>query len=362
MEKTRRFRAVAVAATLSVLTACNDGGPATPPAGSSGSGGDALTSLIGSAFKGPIDGATARLLDATGTLLGSGGSRDGRFEMQDLTLPEGDAAVFIETIGGQYQDEATGQTVTPGNTGLMTVFTARALREIIANGQVVAMTPETTLAARLARQLMEEGKSPSEAITTARETVQNQLITGTNPAMGVPGDELLLVGDLSADLPANAAEALARNRAISFSYEADALNLRPEQVFELIEARARDLGDGKLDGKDKNHRPLTITDRSGNTRDLRVIDQKTTYGQARSRLMNHTIDRIASGNFTPAEKARLEKLGVDSDYFDELKEKNVAAQTNTTKLLAATDLPTFNHLPLLLRDVAGRDRAQALSR
>ncbi len=347
MEKTRLFRAVAIAVSMSALAACNDGGSTTPSTSGGRDAGNTASSLIGSAFKGPIDGATVRVLDAAGNILATGGSTNGRFELKDFTMPADDQPVFIETIGGQYKDEATGETVSPGNTGLMTAFTASELRDIIEKGQVLAMTPETTLAAKLARQLMNEGKRPGEALRSARDTVQAELIAGTNPAMGVPGDKLLLIGDLSADLPADQAEALARNRAISFSFEADSLNLKPQQVFELIEARAKDLTDGKLDGKDKDNRVLSITDRNGQSHKLDEIDQKTSYGQARSRLLNHTIERIARGDFTEAEKARLEKLGIDTGYFDDLNEKNAAAKANTDKLLAATDLPAFNHLPVL---------------
>ncbi|MGV6857950.1 MAG: hypothetical protein ACWA5X_03160 [bacterium] len=244
-------------------------------------------------------------------------------------MPADDHPVFSETTGGQYTDEATGETVNPRASGLMTVFTVSELRNIIENKQVLALTPETTLMAKLTKTKLDSGKAASEATAAAKATVQEQLIVGTNPAIGVPGDSLFLIGDLSAELPADQAEALARNLAISFSYEADALNIEPVKVFDLLDTQARDLEDGKLDGKDRDARLLAFTDRDGNEHDLSQRDQKTEYGQAHSRLLSHTIDHIGSGDIPVAEKDRLEKLGVETGYFDQLHADNEPTKADT---------------------------------
>ena len=341
MKKTKLLTAVALAIGISTLAGCGGSGSTTSTS---------PTTLLGSAFKGPIDGATTTITDTTGNVLGSATSSAGKFSIPNATLPADDtAAIFIETSGGSYTDEATGQAVSPTG-GLMTVFTVAELKDIIATQKVIALTPETTLMAKLARKKITAGTSPSDAISQAKTIVQEQLIDGTNPAAGIPGDTLFLIGDLSADTPADQAEALARNRAISFSYEAQSLNLSPEQVFNLIDQRATDLEDGTLDGKDSNGNNVQITDQDGNGKDL-GSDQKNRYGLARSRLLNNTIDRFSSGNLSDAERTRLAQsltqLGFDPDYFNNLNQGNQAAANNTNANLQATNLPAFNRLPVI---------------
>jgi FtsP/CotA-like multicopper oxidase with cupredoxin domain len=336
MNKTKLFTAIALAIGISTLTACGGGGSTTTP-----------TSLIGSAFKGPIDGAVTTVTDATGVVIATGSSSNGKFEFPAITLPsDGGAAVFIETQGGSYTDEATDETVTATGKGLMTVFTVDDLTAIIAGEKVMALTPETTLMAILVKKLLAAGKTASEAITEAKATIQAQLIDDTNPAQGTSGDALLLTGDLSAATPADQAEALARNRAISFSLEANALNLSPVQVFDLIDKRALDLEDGTLDGKEDGTTAITIEDKDGATKELGA-DQKNSYGLARTKLLNNTLTRLGNGELSDAEKAELEKLGFDTGYFDDLNAANAAAEAKTVEQLAATNLPAFNILPVL---------------
>ncbi|HHL18182.1 MAG TPA: hypothetical protein ENJ33_00445, partial [Thiothrix sp.] len=306
------------------------------------------TSLIGSAFKGPIDGAVTRVTDAAGTIIATSDSSAGKFEFPAITLPtDGSAAIFIETIGGSYTDEATNEPVTPTGKGLMTVFTVDELNTIISGGKVMALTPETTLMAQLVKKMLADGKTASVAITDAKAIIQAQLLDDTNPAQGTSGDSLLMIGDLSAGTPADQAEALARNRAISFSIEANTLNLSPVQVFDLIDKRALDLEDGTLDGKEADGTTaITITDKDGATKELGA-DQKNSYGLARTKLLNNTLTRLGNGDLSDAEKAELEKLGFDTGYFDNLNDANAAAAAKTIEQLAATNLPSFNHLPVL---------------
>ena len=335
--KTLRIAALTLTSLL-VLSACGGGGstPASTPA----------TTLTGSAFKGPMDNAQVNILDAAGKILATSTSSSGKFTLSGMTLPADDAAVFIQTSGGHYTDEATGLPVNPAG-GLKTVFTVADLKAVIDSGAVIALTPETTIMAALAQKYLADGKTAAQAIADAKALVQAQLIDGTNPAPGVSGDSLLLTGDLSRAIPANTSEALARNRAISFSYEAQDKNLSPAQVFELIGLTARDLEDGTLDGKAGNE-TITLNDSGGNTVDLGQEDRKTRYGLARNRLLANTLTRLASGNLSDAEKTELGQLGFDTSQMDQTRAANAAAETNTATHLAATNLPDFNHLPVLV--------------
>ena len=340
MKRTKIVTAIALAIGISTLTGCGGGSDTTTPSAST-------TSLLGSAFKGPIDGATTQITDEAGNLIASGTSSLGKFELDDFTLP-GDTtkAIFIETQGGSYTDEATSNTVNPSDKGLMTVFTVAELQTVIADRKTIALTPETTLMAKLVKNKITAGTPAAQAIAEAKATLQDQLIDGTNPAMGVSGDVLFMIGDLSAATPADQAEALARNRAISFSYEAESLNLTPSQVFELIDKRALDLEDGTLDGKDAGI-SISITDKDNNNRKLDEINQKDNYGLARTRLLNNTLARFGSGNISDDERASLALLGFNTDYFDQLNQGNQDAANNTQAQLAATNLPSFNRLPVL---------------
>ncbi|MBU0656971.1 MAG: multicopper oxidase domain-containing protein [Gammaproteobacteria bacterium] len=334
--RTLRIAALTLTSLL-VLSACGGGGstPASTPA----------TTLTGSAFKGPMDNAQVNILDAAGKILATSTSSSGKFTLSGMTLPADDAAVFIQTSGGHYTDEATGLPVNPVG-GLKTVFTVADLQAVIDSGTVIALTPETTIMATLVQKYLTDGKTAAQAIADAKALVQAQLIDGTNPAPGVTGDTLLLTGDLSRAIPANTAEALARNRAISFSYEAQDKSLTPAQAFELINLTARDLEDGTLDGK-AGTEILTLSDDAGNTVDLSLEDRQTRYGLARTRLLGNTLTRLASGSLSAAEQAELAQLGFDTSLMTQTDAANQAAEANTVANLAATNLPAFNHLPVL---------------
>ncbi len=317
--------------------------------GGCGGSGETTTSsdtqtLSGSVFKGPIDNATIRITDADGNVVASGSSRDGRFRIEIGELPEG--PLFIESIGGSYVDEATGEVVVPQvGSGLMNVFTAGELRQAMNDGRFVAMTPETTLLAKLARIELERGATPEEAIARAAELVRQELIEGTTPVPGT-AEEVLRFGDLTAPLPASSAEALARNRAISFSYETRNLNLAPEQVFELIETRAEDLEDGRLDGQ-RDGTPLVLTDQQSQPVALTGRDQRGSFGQARAELLDQTLDRFMEGRISDEERAELERMGINLAPLERLQQRSEEAALQTEANLAADNLPAFRHLAVL---------------
>ncbi len=301
--------------------------------------------LSGSVFKGPIDNATIRMTDAEGTVLASGGSNSGLFQMEIPDL--GEKAIFIESLGGNYIDEATGETVNPSSTtGLMTVFTAAELNSIIKDKQHIAMTPETTLLAKMVKKELAKGEEASSAIQKASALIKAKLIDGTTPLPVSSGDEILRTGNLASTLPANQKEALARNRAISFSYEAHSMNLKPGQVFELIDTRVMDLEDGELDGQ-RHSTPLQITDRDDRIIELKTHDQKNGYGQARTKLFNNTLDRFMAGDISDDEKKELEHMGMDLTPFEHMQQQSNDAADETVTHLVATNLPDFIHLPVM---------------
>ncbi len=348
---------VGLALSLSYLAGCSNSTSTDAGMGGSGGGGANDTELLGSVFKGPIDNATIQITDAAGNVLANGGSTNGVFDIKNVPL--GDGMVFIRSLGGSYTDEATGETVTAGSDqGLMAAFTADELRQIIANRQYIAMTPETTLIATIAKQKLAAGATPADAIEAAVALVSKQLIEGTNPASMVPGDEPLRIGNLSTALPKDQKEALARNRAISFSYEAQSLNLKPVDALKLIRLRGEDLADGKLDGVANGNR-VTLRDKDDREVDLSRRDQRASFGLARSRLFNNTIQRLGRGELSDAEKAELEKLGFDTESVERFNQGNKQAEANTANNLAATNLPDFNRLPVMTDEDGNPDDAAA---
>ncbi len=344
-----RFKKTAVALSVAIILGVTAG------CGNNSSTSEDLT-LSGSVFKGPINNATIRFTDAQGKVLASGGSRDGIFQMEMPPVENG--AVFIESIGGSYTDEATGEQVEPAESGLMTVFSATELKQIAKGKQHIAMTPETTLLAQLVKKRLAEGQQVDEAIKEVSALIKEQLLNGTNPVSVTSSEEILRIGNLASTLPANQDEALARNRAVSFSFEVRRMNLAPRQVFELIEKRSQDLEDGTLDGR-RNGVALQLQDKNGATIELEQTDQRGGYSQARAELLNHTLGRFMSGNISDAERAELEQMGMDLERFDRMRQQNQDAEAETAAHLAATNLPAFKHLPVLTDEDGNPDDNQA---
>jgi len=340
--------------TLALLIGLSTGATLLTACGGGGSNAlDSATTLQGSVFKGPIDAAQIQLMDQQGNVVSDVQSSNGTFSIANLTtLPD---IIFLKSSGGSYTDEATGQPANLALTqGLQAVFTKTELMAIMANGDFIAMTPETTLMANLARDKMAAGTAPQQAINDAKALVEAQLLQGTDPTSSMANNDMLLrTGNLTTALPADNTEALARNRAISFSYETKNLGLSPEQVFELIQKRSDDLKDGTLDGVAQGN-PLAIT--PTNTQNPVVAldqqDQRTNYGQARGQLLQNTIGRLSSGNLSPAEQGQLaSQLGIDPAVLQQnqqqTQQQNAAAQQTTQDLLAATNLPAFKNLPVM---------------
>jgi len=351
MKKTKLFTALALAIGVSTLTACGGGGSSTPAA---------TSSLLGSAFKGPIDGATIEVLDGNGTVLATGSSSAGVFTLTDAPTINSSDVVFIRTRAGRYTDETTEEEVAPSSTeGLRSAFTGSEFNTMVSEGTFAALTPETTLFARLVELRLARGESLTAAMETATTIVNEQLI-GDNGLLGNSDDDTLLrTGNLTTAIPSNTAEALARNRAISFTIDLRNRGLRSDQMFELITTMEDDLDDGTLDGQrlvDGTSTAITIetTDNDGSnprTVDFSEGDRKTDITQARAALVQKTLDRLSSGDLSDAERSelieRLRRTGFDTDILTENDTQAEAAAALTTARLASTTLPDFQRLSII---------------
>ena len=300
--------------------------------------------INGSLLKGPIDGATIEVVSADGTLIATGLSRDGLFNLAPQATPQGDL-IYLRARGGSYNDEATGEQVDLGEGVLETVFTVEEYRQLLSQGEYAALTPETTLLAALVRDNVAAGADPSTALQQAISLIEAQWIGDSNPTGGlVSGDAVVRKGNLVAPLADTPQQALAKNRAISVSYLLQDLGLAPGQVVDLLQAAADDLKDGSLDGK-ANGTPVTLTDASGQTLDLSQADFGQRIAAARQTLFRNTMDRLAQGDLSDAERQRLLGMIGDDDMaqtlgarLDELAQMQQQAEAKTQAMLAEDDL------------------------
>lgn len=309
------------------------------------------TTLLGSVFKGSIDNASISITDEAGTVIGSGTSNKGEFSIAlTSTIPGG--AIFMQSSAGSYTDEATGEIVTPEG-GLMAVFTKEELDALLAAKEFVALTPETTILSKLVKQKLTAGTEAKTAIDEAIATIESVFIADTNPTAGmVSGDTVLRKGNLTTPLAASPEMALAKNRAISFSYLAKNLGVAPESVFDLIDSDVTDLGDGQLDGKASDGTVLKIDAKDGSTVDLSQRDRSSDISIARQELFQNTLNRLSQTGLTDEEKAQLlSQLGGDSDLStqldDKMKERDqqiIAAKAQIQTQLALSDLVELTQL------------------
>jgi len=312
--------------------------------------------IYGSLLKGPVDGATIEIVDADGNRIASGVSKDGVFAVRHEGMAQ-TTLVYIRARGGSYVDEATGETVDLGETVMETVFTAEECLQLLEKGEYAALTPETTLLARLVRAKVEAGEDPVQALEGAIDLVEREWIADTNPTGGlVSGDTLVRKGNLVQALADSPQQALAKNRAMSLSYLAQDLNLDPKDVLTLVQKAAEDLTDGTLDGR-AGDQPLTLTAADGSSVPLDEVRDR--YASARQTLFQNTMQRLAAGDLSEAERQRLVGLIADRQggqallsQLDRLAQQRQAAEAQIQALLADDDLVDLP-LPTALSDEDG---------
>lgn len=195
------------------------------------------TTITGSVYAGPASGAQVVVKDAAGLVVAGPvtTSADGAYS---VAIPDAALAQVLrfEASGGSYLDEASGATVTAG----LRLSARRAAGEVF-QGVQVHLDPATTI---------EDGLTAANGgdATRARLTFVNIFAFDPRQAM--------------APSTAAGADVLARRAALragAFSYLTRSIfPANPERQFDLLAAIARDLGDGKVDGKDAAAAAITI--------------------------------------------------------------------------------------------------------
>jgi FtsP/CotA-like multicopper oxidase with cupredoxin domain len=326
---------------LTLLTLLGLVGPSA--CGGAGSdGGDAGgASIGGAALKGRIDAARVEVLDSDGQVVAMGDVIDGRFRIDGVHLRG--SFMWVRTVAGRYQDEATGRPVDiPSGRGLAAMVPVEELRT---KGHELILTPESTIVSGIARRLHDDGLDPDVAMARAADHYRDEFMTGTSPVamLGVP-EQLMRYGRVLD--PATEQEAMARDRALAFSYLVHGLGLGPEDAFELMDALSRDLHDGLLDGV-RHRDPVYFTAMSGAPFHMDSHDPHASYGQARARMMDEDLWRVVSGTASSEMRHRLELMGIDLAPYDDSGIQRADGINGTAANLDANDLPEFQHLPEL---------------
>ena len=280
--------------------------------------------IVGSIIKGPIDGATIKLKDASGEVISSTISTKGIFVIPEQTLSS--TFYTIESSGGRYEDEASKNIVDMNDSqGLKTYLTKAQLQDIITNKKYIAITPETTIYTDLIKSGLDAN--------TSKALITSAMITNSSPMPNLEGDIFLQTGNFTSAFPSNASESFARNRAVSFSYMIRDLNLSASSVFNVINLIVEDYKDGKADG-------ITI-----NSKDINISEE---FSLSRTKLFQDTTSKLRNGELSNSQKAQLKEMGFDVEQFDNSAKSD---DSNLTALVAkytnSTTLPTLNILKVL---------------
>jgi hypothetical protein len=196
------------------------------------------TSLTGTASKGPIANATVTAYE-----LGSDGTRGAEIAVTttdgngSYTIAVGNYAGAVEVVvtGGSYTDEATGEEVT-----LSSGVELNTLLASVTNGQEVAVTALTSIAAELADENASDGLST--AIENANKAVAEEF--GLGPDFDIAGVQ---PADLTQSGSANDQGKYGAVLA-GISQVAQSNGLTAEQVLDLVSAMEQDFTDGTFDG------------------------------------------------------------------------------------------------------------------
>ena len=289
------------------------------------------TNIVGSVVKGPISDARVEIRDASGELLATTQSDEGLFSFAEMELES--AYYIVESIGGSYDDEATGTFVSlVREQGLKTLLTREELQAIVDESAYLAMTPETTIYTELVVDALTRGSDLETAMAEAQSLIERAMIEDSSPLTGLNGDRFLKRGDFTSPFPQDQSEAFARNRAISFSYLVRDLNLSAESAFDIIDLLVQDYKDGHADG-------ITLDD----GRDVNVSES---FALSRTRLFQDTTERMGRGELSEAQLAELEMMGFDTEMFNDTREVDVTLLNElVTTYLASSTLPTLHRLP-----------------
>jgi hypothetical protein len=228
-----------------------------------GSGSSAPTATIGgSVFAAHIAGAGVTVRNATGVTIAGPVTTDSsgafRVAIPDTALAE---ALRFESSGGSFTDEATGSPTSGGR------LAAYAAAGTLGAGSAVHLTPSSTVV----HDLVAAGKTLSQA----NAVFVAAFGFADNVGMAPMNDN----GFSGTD---NAAKRLAGLRAAAYSQLTKDMGFAAGSQFDLINAIARDLSDGALDGKDGSS-PVSIS--PGNPLPEDILNR---YGCAVKKFMDNT--------------------------------------------------------------------------
>ena len=200
----------------------------------SSSGGDTATStsIQGSIFAAPVNGASVTVTDMSGNTI-AGPVTTSATGNYTVNIPNTGLAsdLVFQSTGGTFTDEATGANTSAGPMSVM----AEAGSLNSTNSSIHA-TPGSKIIHQLVTQ-------HAMTMTVANETFKT--------AFGYTPDHSIAPTDAtSPDASADDSQLLAGLRAAAFSQLAKDLGLTAAQQFDLFTALASDLSDGALDGKD----------------------------------------------------------------------------------------------------------------
>ena len=297
--------------------------------------------ITGQALKGPINDASVEILSPGGAVLATGQAQNGNFELSAHISDH--AYIEIRTRGGYFMDEATGARVdvAPGE-GLHAIVAAA---DFSTRARQIVLTPETTIVAHMVRRSMQSGNSLQASMTQSVDVYQQQFIGDSRPpGTSADMDAMMHFGGPLA--PVDTQDALAWQRARTFSHYAEQLGLAPGSMFHLMEALALDMHDSLLDGHELAD-PISFPHASGGQFDMAAHDHSLRFSQARASMMQRDLQTVFDGDASTEFRHHLELMSLDLTSFDMLHQQHRDGISTTTDNLAADNLPAFQHLPVL---------------
>jgi len=330
------------------LSACSGGGTGESGSGTGGGGAPPSTPgsdaqvISGQALKGPFDDALVEVLDPAGNLLANGPVEAGQFELS-VGVPADHRYVEVRTRGGHFVDEATGRRVDVSASEGLSALISRS--ELSAHRLELVLTPETSVISELARGRLQAGSGFEGAMDEALRLYQQQFVRDSRPPQ-VASDTDSPIRFGTPLTPADAADTMAWHRARAFSRYAHDLGLGPESVFPLMDALARDMQDGRLDGS-ANGEPVTVPGPAGGVFHMDGVDHALRFAQARAGMLHDDLAELVENGASPALRRHLELMSLDLADFDRLRDQRSQGNLTTDANLASSELPEFSHLPEL---------------
>ena len=213
-----------VACSIGTLAACSSSDSSTPAT---------TTSISGSIFTAPVNGADVSVEDTSGGLV-AGPVQTNADGSYTIDIPDSalSSDLVFKSAGGLFDDEATGAGGVGTQAGPLSAYIDSGS---LAAGSSVHVTPGTTIVSNLRTQ---HGKTATEAQTAFANAFAYNTDTSVQPV------------DIT-DPSSYTADDASRHigwRAAVFSQLAQDIGLTADKQFDMFAAMAQDLSDGKLDG------------------------------------------------------------------------------------------------------------------